>query len=103
MKEMYVKVENGQLVEVPAGAGGFCLEWDGVFWIHYGEQKMHRYKAVVYDCFPIVTINDELQLESIELFGCVGDDRWEDGYLWEIPMDYDEWSELRPFKDVKRK
>ena len=100
MSAIWIRIENNKLIETPVEQGDFYFEWDGVFFIHYGKKKLYTHKGVTYDCFPIVTINKDLELECVELFGCIDDGKYDDGYLFEIPMDYEEWSELKPFKNL---
>ena len=101
MEDIIVKVRNGKLVE--SSDKGYLFQWDGVYYIHYGEQKMYTYEGKTYNCFPIITIeqiNDGYKLLDIDLFGCEGE-TYDDGYLTELPMDYELWSELKPFQTIK--
>ena len=105
MEDIIVKVRNGKLVKSSnLGKHSYVFQWDGVYYIHYGGAKMYTYEGKTYNCFPIITITENLKLVSIELFGCEGVDAdtfMDDGFLWELPMDYDLWSELKPFKTIK--
>lgn len=95
MGKINVNIENNRIVQTEKGA--FDFEFDGLYYLHYGERKMHRYNGEVYDCFPIVILTEDLSFIEVTLFGCKGANMVTDGYLYNVPMDYDEWPELKPF------
>lgn len=100
MKTIYLKAENGRLIETSSNEG-LPFEWDGVYWSYYGESKMYTHEGVTYDCFPIIYIGDERdKIETIQLFGCVGKDRCDDKIIWELPIDTDLWPEVKPFMNI---
>lgn len=99
---LLMNIKNDELVEVEEN--GFYFEWDGVYFIHYGKEKMYEYKGKKYNCFPIVYLSEDLsKVEDIELFGCEGDDMSNDGLLFEVDIDFNVWKELKPFKDLMNK
>ena len=99
MKEIYIKFENGKLVESTEPTD-YRLEWDGVYYNYYGESKDYTYEGVTYDCFPIVTITEGLTIEDITLFGCEGTNRCEDSELFHLPIDFSLWADCKPFNDI---
>ena len=101
MEDIIVKARNGKLVESSElDKHSYVFQWDGVCYIHYGGAKMYTYAGKTYNCFPIITINEDLELVDLDLFGCEGE-TYDDGYLTELPMDYNLWSELKPFQTIK--
>jgi hypothetical protein len=101
MEHKYVKFENGRIVETH-NENDIYLEWDGLYYIYYGkENHQYEYNGKIYDCFPIVTIDKNLGIvHSIELFGCEGDNQWDDGILFDIDFKIDDWEDCREFYDL---
>ena len=100
MESIYIEFKNGKMVK-SATETDFFLDWDGVYYIYYGGQRHYTYEGVTYDCFPIVTIAEDLsRVEDISLFGCEGDKQSEDGYLFHLPMDFDLWPNCVPFEKL---
>lgn len=102
MTGMFIKIENGKLVKSEIETDLY-IEWDGVYWNFYGKSNpTYAYNGKVYDCFPIVTISEDLsRVVAIEMFGCEGDNQFDDGYL-DIDINLDDWEEIRPFNDLMR-
>lgn len=97
-----VRVSNGKIVETKSKKG-FDLEFDGVYYCYYGRIRNIEYNGKKYNCFPIMYIHKDLsKVEDIELFGCEGgrENTFEDGVLWEVPVNYDIWTNLRQFRDI---
>lgn len=102
MTYTFIKVVNNRMIETSENEG-IQLEWDGVFWVYYGESKMYTHEGVTYDCFPIVTISEDCdKVEDITMFGCVGENRCEDAELFDLPIDCDVWPEIRPFAELMK-
>lgn len=100
-EKLKVRISNGKIVETDSKRG-IQLEWDGVFYIYYGRIRNIEYDGKKYNCFPIMYIREDLsKVENIELFGCEGgrENSWEDGVLWEVPVNYEIWTNLKPFRD----
>ena len=102
MKNKYVKFENGRIIETN-NENDIFLEWDGIYYIFYGNAN-HNYECggKTYDCFPLVTIDENLgEVLRLELFGCEGDRQWEDGYL-DIDFKVEDWADCKEFYELMR-
>lgn len=90
-----VKTTNKKAIE---------LEWDGVYWVHYGHIRKHfKQDGKEYNCFPIMYINEDLtRVEDIEMFGCEGDNTCEDGVLFHVVPDFNVWKSLKPFEELRK-
>lgn len=100
MTSTYIKIEDGKIV-VTNDVNDIFADWDGVYYNVFGHTKeKHTYNGKVYDCFPIVTLSEDLtQVIAIEMFGCEDGNQCEDGYL-DIPIDFNEWNDIKPFNDL---
>lgn len=97
-----VRVSNGKIVETTSKKG-FELEWDGVYYCYYGRIRNIVHDGKKYNCFPIMYIHEDLsKVEDIEMFGCEGgrDNSFDDGVLWDVPVNYEIWANLIPFKEL---
>lgn len=100
MENKYVKFENGRIVETH-NENDLYLEWDGIYYIYYGKNNpKYEYEGKTYDCFPIVTIDKNLgEVLEIALFGCEGDNQWDDGYV-DVEFKVEDWEDCREFYDL---
>lgn len=100
MKTIYLKAENGRLIETSSN-DGLPFEWDGTFYVYYGVSKNYKYNRKTFDCFPIITISEDCKsVEDIEMFGCLAGDWCNDGELFGVPVSLELWPEIKPFMDM---
>ena len=101
MERKYIKFENGRIVETN-DVNDIYIEWDGLYYIYYGNANhQYEYEGKTYDCFPLVTIDQNLGIvHQIELFGCEGDNQWDDGILFDIDFIVEDWEDCREFYDL---
>lgn len=96
-----VRISNGKIVKT-TNEKGLLLEWDGVYYCYYGRIRNIEFNGKKYNCFPIMYIHEDLsKVENIEMFGCEGgrENSFDDGVIWDMPIDYDIWTKLKPFKE----
>lgn len=99
---IFVKIENGKIIKTD-NPNDLWLDWDGEYYLYYGEEKYYNYKDKTYDCFPIVYINRNLtKIVDMELFGCEKDDKFNDSVLWGIPVDKEFWDEIKIFENIPK-
>lgn len=100
MEHKYVKFENGRIVETNDVNDNY-LEWDGIYYIYYGKNNpKYVCEGKTYDCFPIVTIDENLgKVLQIELFGCEGENQCDDGYI-DVEFKVEDWADCKDFYEL---
>lgn len=100
--DIYVTIKNGKIRKVKeTNKNAILLQWDGEYYNYFGKSKDYTYEGVVYDCFPIINIDEKLkEVVSCEMFGCEKiHGQGHDALLWDIPVDFDFWDDIKIFKD----
>lgn len=100
MEHKYVKFENGRIVETN-NENDIYIEWDGIYYIYYGKSnRNYQHNGKTYDCFPIVTISEDLgKVIDISLFGCENDDYCDDGYI-DVDFIVEDWEDCKDFYEL---